>query len=374
MDSTMKKEATKKKVLVVGPSDTRSRGGMATVIRGIRESRLLNEAYDITIFPSYIDGSLPVRLLYSVYGYLRFLCCYRSYDLFHIHVAAFGSTFRKNFYLKTIKRAGKPVILHIHWAKFLVFYEALSPKKKQIVRRFLHRADLVLALSDGWKQQLETIFDLTNCRALPNGIDTEELKSARCDIDADTAHTFAFLGRMGQRKGAYDLVDAVQRAAQVDSSIRVLMAGDGEVEEIRKKVREAGVEQQISVRGWVDFAGKCALLRRSATVVLPSYHEGLPMTILEGMASGKAIISTTVGAIPEVIQPENGILIAPGDVNALADALLRCAQDTQMLRRMFAANREKMDQTFSMRKMHERLAEYYEEAMDRKERHGEVSG
>ena len=98
------------------------------------------------------------------------------------------------------------------------------------------------------------------------------------------------------------------------------------------------------------------------------------MTILEGMASGKAIISTTVGAIPEVIQPENGILVAPGDVNALADALLRCAQDENMLRRMSAANREKMDQTFSMRKMHERLADYYEEAMDRKDRHGEVSG
>ena len=95
MDTTMKEKTAKKRVLVIGPSDTRSRGGMATVIRGIRESRMLNEAYDITIFPSYIDGSLPVRLLYSVYGYLRFLCGYRSYDLFHIHVAAFGSTFQK---------------------------------------------------------------------------------------------------------------------------------------------------------------------------------------------------------------------------------------------------------------------------------------
>ena len=367
----------KKKVLVIGPSDTRSRGGMATVIRGIRESRVLNEMYDITIFPSYIDGSLPVRLLYSAYGYLRFLCCYRSYDLFHIHVASFGSTFRKNLYLKAIKCAKKPAVLHIHGAKYLVFYEALSPRKKQTVRNFLHQADLVLALSEDWKQKFETTFGLTNCHALPNGIDTEELKNGRCEIDANTARTFVFLGRMGQRKGAYDLVDAVRRAVQADPSLRVYMAGDGEVEEVRKLVREAGLEQQISVYGWVDFAGKCALLRQAATVVLPSYHEGLPMTILEGMASGKAIISTTVGAIPEVIQPENGILIAPGDVDALTDALLHCAQDENMLRRMSAANREKMDQTFSMRTMHERLAEYYEEAgkaaVSGKDRHAEVS-
>ena len=58
-------------------------------------------------------------------------------------------------------------------------------------------------------------------------------------------------------------------------------------------------------------------------VVLPSYHEGLPMAILEGMAAGKAIISTTVGAIPEVVTGENGALVEPGDVIALAQALLQ---------------------------------------------------
>lgn len=356
----------KKKVLVIGPSDTRSRGGMATVIRGIRESRVLHARYDITIFPSYIDGSLPVRLLYSAYGYLRFLCCYRSYDLFHIHVASFGSTFRKNFYLKTIKRAKKPVILHIHGAKYLVFYEALSPRKKRIVRSFLHQADLVLALSEDWKQKFEETFGLTNCCALPNGMDTEEFDCARCDVDENTARSFVFLGRLGQRKGAYDLIDAVQRAAQSEPSLRVFMAGDGEVEQVRQKVREAGLEKQISVVGWVDFEGKCALLRQAATVVLPSYHEGLPMTILEGMASGKAIISTTVGAIPEVIAPENGILVAPGDVNALADALVQCAQNPNMLRQMATANRKKIDQAFSMQKMHERLTEYYEQALGKR--------
>lgn len=57
------------------------------------------------------------------------------------------------------------------------------------------------------------------------------------------------------------------------------------------------------------------MLKKSATLVLPSYHEGLPMSVLEGMASGKAIISTTVGAIPEVIKEQNGILVQPGDVH-----------------------------------------------------------
>ena len=75
------------KILVIGPHETRARGGMSGVIQGIHKSELLNQAFEIDVFPSYIDGSLPVRVLYSVYRYLFFLLCWRGYDLFHIHVA-----------------------------------------------------------------------------------------------------------------------------------------------------------------------------------------------------------------------------------------------------------------------------------------------
>lgn len=88
------------------------------------------------------------------------------------------------------------------------------------------------------------------------------------------------------------------------------------------------------------------------------------MAILEGMAAGKAIISADVGAIPEVVGEENGILIKPGDISALADALLRCSGDGAMLRRMSEKNREKMEQSFSVRRMHERLAELYRQVME----------
>ncbi|WP_394684524.1 hypothetical protein [Schaedlerella sp.] len=95
------------KVLVIGPSDTSSCGGMAEVIRGIRESVLLNREFEIDIFPSYIDGILAIRVLYSAWRYFHFLRRCKKYDLFHIHTAEKGSTFRKYLYLKKIKKAGK---------------------------------------------------------------------------------------------------------------------------------------------------------------------------------------------------------------------------------------------------------------------------
>ena len=104
------------RILVIGPSETGSRGGMAAVIRGIREGEALNREFEIDTFPSYIDGSLPRRLLYCIFAYFRFLRCYKRYDLFHIHTAEKGSAFRKALYLRTIKRAGKKAVIHVHGA------------------------------------------------------------------------------------------------------------------------------------------------------------------------------------------------------------------------------------------------------------------
>ena len=348
------------KVLVIGPSETRSRGGMAAVIRGIRESKQLNKEFDIDIFPSYIDGSLPIRLLYSLYGYLRFLRCYRSYDLFHIHMAERGSTFRKRLYLKKGKSAGKKVILHIHGAEYLDFYDGLRGRKKQMAEECFRQADQVLALSESWKRALEARFPIDTCKVLNNGIDIAKFSAIKTDV-IKYRNSFLLLGRLGVRKGVYDLIDAVEIAVRQNPDLSVRMAGDGGVEKVQELVAKKGLEKHITVLGWSGEAEKLKYLSQAGTVVLPSYQEGLPMFLLEGMAAGRAVISTTVGAIPEAVKEENGILIEPGDVSALAEALLRCSGDIGLLASMSEQNRERAERLFSVRQMHKRLAEYYRE-------------
>ena len=351
------------KILEVGPSETRSRGGMAEVIRGIRESEVLSGEFEVDSFPSYVDGSLPVRLLYSLYGYLRFLACYRRYDLFHIHTAERGSTFRKNFYLRKVKRAGKRAVVHIHGAEYLTFYDGLDRGKKEIVKDFFQRADLVLALSDSWKDELERRFQMKACQTLYNGVEPAELQLAVSD-PAEHRNSFLMLGRLGERKGTYDLIAAAELALRQNPGLKLCLAGDGEVDQVRALVKEKGLEQNITVPGWIDRAERLRRLRNAATVVLPSYHEGLPVSILEGMAAGKAVISTTAGAIPEVVGEENGILVAPGDIPALADALLRCSGSPGLLTNMSENNRKKVELGFSVRRVHQQLASYYRQVME----------
>ncbi len=286
------------------------------------------------------------------------MACYREYDLFYIHTAEKGSVFRKSIYLRKIKRAGKKAVIHIHGAEFLDFYDSLGFWGKAIVDRFFHRADLVLALSEGWRRELEERFHTGICQVLYNGVDLAAFQAAVSD-PAEHLHSFVMLGRMGARKGTYDFIEAAALAVKQAPGLTICIAGDGEVERIRGMVAEKELGSHVTVLDWVDGEKKLELLKNAAAVVLPSYHEGLPMAILEGMAAGKAVISTRVGAIPEVVTEANGILVEPGDVPALAQALLRCGSDVEKLNRMSVNNRERAEALFSVQEMHRRLAEYY---------------
>lgn len=101
------------KILVIGPSPVRSKGGMATVIEEIVKDKKLNEEFEIDVYESYIDGNKLKVLLFSVISFIRFYFTKRNYDIYHIHAASYGSTFRKGWYVHAAKKWGGKVILHI---------------------------------------------------------------------------------------------------------------------------------------------------------------------------------------------------------------------------------------------------------------------
>ncbi len=350
------------RVLVVGPSPEKSKGGMATVISEIRDDQELATKYGIDVFDSFVDGGKAKRLLYSVYAFVKFFLTKRNYNVYHIHAASKGSTFRKGYYVRAAKKWGKKVILHIHGARYMEFYNELSDKKKAEMISILKTADMVIALSQDWKNKFDQTFGLTNCVVLENGINMERLAPAIAS-SATYQNAFVTLGRLGKRKGTYDLVDAIEIAVKSVPDMKMYLAGDGDVEQIRQLVQQKSLEKNVEVVGWANFDKKLDLLKHVSTVVLPSYNEGLPMSVLEGMACRKAIISTKVGAIPEVVKEENGILIDAGDVNSLAEALVRCSTDLKMITDMGEQNHAKIHNEFSMTVMHKLLAGYYDQVI-----------
>lgn len=350
-------------VLVIGPDLEKSKGGMATVIKEIRDDKELNKNCNIDIYSSYVDGNKIKIIFYSIFAFVKFALTKKSYDIYHIHAASYGSIFRKGWYVNKTKKWGKKVILHIHGAKFMEFYAQLSERKKCKVKKILRSADMVIALSPSWKEKFDNSFGLTNCVVLENGINVEKLSNAISNI-ADTHKNFLMLGRLGQRKGTYDLIEAIDIARESVPDIKCYLAGDGEIDKATKIIKEKNLEKNIEVVGWADDVKKVELLRKVATVVLPSYNEGLPMAILEGMACGKAIISTTVGAIPEVISTENGFLVKPGDIDALANSIISFCHNVNLVKSMSNANLKLIKSRYSVFIMHSKLLGFYNQVLN----------
>lgn len=347
------------RVLEIGPSSTGSKGGMATVIQGISESKELNKIHDIDLFDSYIDGNIFTRIIFSIYSYFKFYTVYKKYDLFHIHMASYGSSFRKMYYIKLLKKKNKKVIVHIHGAKYLEFYNSLKKSKQMYITENLNKSDMVIALSEGWKSEFETQLNLKNVYVLNNGINTEDYERANSDC-IENKYKFLFLGRLGKRKGAYDLLSAIEELSKEGVNVTCYMAGDGEIDKFRKIISEKKLEDNIKIIGWIDKEEKIELLKNISTLILPSYNEGLPMAILEGMACGKAIISTNVGSIPEVvIQDQNGIIVEPGNIEQIKNAIKQVISNDEKLINMSLNNIDAIDKNYSRKKMHETLIKYF---------------
>jgi glycosyltransferase involved in cell wall biosynthesis len=232
-------------------------------------------------------------------------------------------------------------IVHCHGANFFDWMDALPAATRGAVR-FGLRADHVLVLGQGQVDKAGVALGLadSSIKVLYNPV----VRPADPPVRDDRAVLKGVaLGRLGERKGTYDLVRAVDLLPkEIRATLTLTLAGDGDVEQVRDLVRRKGLDDTIDVVGWVGPAERDRLLADASFLVLPSYHEGLPMAVLEAMAHGVVPVTTPVGAIPEVITHEvDGLLVTPGDAEELAAALESLA-DAAVRNRLSSAAYERM--------------------------------
>jgi glycosyltransferase involved in cell wall biosynthesis len=175
----------------------------------------------------------------------------------------------------------------------------------------------------------------------------------------------ALVGTMKPQKGHHLLIEAVRQVAPRFANLHVLFVGDGE--------RRAELEAQAAASGAGDrihFLGSRGdvpdLLAACDSFVLPSLWEGLPMALIEAMASGLPVIASEVSGTKQVVTDgESGLLIPPGDVAALAEAIAALLADPARAREIGAAGRRRVEAAFSAKKQAEEHVALYRRALAR---------
>ena len=184
------------------------------------------------------------------------------------------------------------------------------------------------------------------------------IRGSGVDLDQLRAHpetvapvTFVLVARMLKDKGVREFVDAAREVGRSEPSWRFLLVGDvdaGNPSSLRRETLEAWQSE-----GVIDWRGHCkdvaSVLISSHVAVLPSYREGLPKSLLEAAAIGRAIIATNVPGCTEVVSDGvTGLLVEPRDVQSLSEAMLKLGRDRELRQRLARAAREKAEAVFSI--------------------------
>lgn len=320
------------KVLMLGEGLAR-RGGIVSVQQLILEQT--DPSVEIEHIATLVDGSPldKIRAFLKALLNLSRELLFGSVDLVHIHVSERGSAFRQAITTLISKLFGKPVVMHTHGSEFHEFYSHLPAFVKVALSWVYRKCDRFIVLSESWKEFYIDALELRQERVtvLPNAVKIPDQIPQREPTESSQI-LFVFFGRIGHRKGAFDLVKALSLLPrEYHSQVRLVMAGDGELERLEELVQDFELQDVVSIMSWISPAQREALSREASVFILPSYNEGLPMALLEAMSWGLAVITTPVGGIPSVIQHKrNGLLVDPGDVYQIADSIKLLIDDCNL--------------------------------------------
>lgn len=270
-----------------------------------------------------------VRPFWDTRGLLRLTRFLRdsSYAVVHTHTSKPGIVGRL-----AATRAAVPVIVHtVHG---FAFHEETSRLPRlvytAIERRASHWCDLIVTVSEHHRAVAlhMGIGAPGKVVAIPNGVPVSRtevsrpVETVRAELGIGDRLMVLSTGRLAEQKGLEYLIRAVPLLGTTADHVRVVMAGDGPLrDELGALITELGVEEVVVLLGFRSDIGD--LLAAADVVALPSLWEGLSISLLEAMAAGKPIVTTSIASNAEVTgNGRAAVLVPPKDPAALADALV----------------------------------------------------
>lgn len=197
-------------------------------------------------------------------------------------------------------------------------------------------------------------------QVVPLGVDPAEFVPAAA-VPMRLAFEVICVGRLVPQKGQAILVEAVARLAATHPGIHLRLVGDGpDRKALENQVDRLGIREKVTFEGSVNRDRIAGLLSNASLFVLASFAEGIPVALMEAMAREIPVISTYIAGIPELIRPEvDGLLVPPSDVDALAAAIARLADEPDLRSRLGRAGRQRVLERYDLGVNLDRLADVF---------------
>ncbi len=335
-----------KNILTIGIDYRVVRGGVAAV-----ENVYSTFYQPFNHVTTTVTNGLVKKLLVLCKAILQFqywMLFHPEIKIVHVQGSVGASFWRKAIFIYIAKFFHKKVVWHMHAGRFAVFYQ----QHRYAVRKVVDKSDVIIALSEYWKEYFKNEFPTKRVEIIKNVISAPVVHKQQTGY-----FTLLFLGLLGKNKGIYDLLECIRdHKVEFQGKLKLYIGGNGEIEHVKQLIKEYGIADIVIFEGWVSGDKKIELLNKSDAYILPSYKEGLPISILEAMSYGMPIISTPVGGIPEIVSNgENGYLVEPGNKEDIYKAIMSLLNDADLRNRMGR---------ISLSRVGEHLPEYVEKQLE----------
>lgn len=264
-----------------------------------------------------------------------------------------ASILRDPWFMGYAMAKGRKMAVHIHGGLFLTA-PAIPTYLRRILQKVFSWRVPFIVLSETEKRILTEKFKAADVTVLPNCVDLSDAllfeRSAKSTDDSRPLR-IGYLGRIEPNKGMSELLEAGKKLKEEGIDFRLVFAGKEQTEGEYLPTYAAALGMSFEYAGLVSGEKKNAFLRSLDAFVLPSYFEGLPMSLLETMSYGAVPIVTPVGSIPQVVENgKNGLFIKKKDTASIVNAIRELNADRSLLRQLGDAARSTIFEHFSTNK------------------------
>ena len=323
---------------------------------GPNANKLMNQGVKVHFLPRKpgIDWLYPLKL--------AFLIRERKINLIHAHNATawFYGTWASIL-------TGVPIVYTEHDRSFP------TPLRLKYFHYFFGKyATAVIAVSKAVKENLEKYEHIKNVKVIYNGIDPDLFKPASIEEKVlkkkqlglnKNDFVLGNVGRMDYWKNQRILIEILPDLKKISPQIKLILVGGGEEEgNLKKSAIKKGVKNDVIFLGQRSDVNQ--ILKAFDIFVFPSLTEGLPLVVIEAMATGLPIVASHVGGIPElVVNGETGFLVSPTSKEEIKEAIIKLLNNPELRKEMGQIARKRFETHFSLPQMVQKYIEVYEEVV-----------
>lgn len=340
------------KVLMIGPARS-VKGGISAVVNNYYQAGL-NTMVELQYLSTMEDGNKLHKLKVAILALIKYPFMVVKADMVHIHMASDRSLMRKLPFIILSKCFGKKIVVQQHGGNFSeYFHNQCSVRRQKLIRIILNMSDLFLVVAPHLEREFKALLEPSKVYLFQNTILIAETKKKNYK-----EKNLVFLGRLCKEKGIRELLETVISMKKEYPDLHLYMAGVWEEEELRQ--RADAYPEFIHQLGWIGTKEKEEVLQKCNIFVLPTYFEGMPISLLEAMSYGCACVASKVGGIPDVIrQKQEGILIEPKNIESLKNALEFLFNDSEAQQNMGEAAVKRIREEYNLEQQLQQLINWY---------------